>query len=220
MNEIFITADTHFAHDVNKYGFGGIIRFGKRPFSSIKEHDEYIINRWNETVGKKDLTYICGDFAWRDHAHYIHALNGKKILITGSHDKMPQAVLRLFSEVHNGMLIRVIKKVKFVFTHCALLVWEGSHYNISINCHGHSHMRLEEFDTIRRMDVGIDGAINYSPWNIDFILYKMSLKKKREVDPRNEEALARRMTVNRENNIKLYDQWTKETMASSSAGGC
>ena len=208
----FITADTHFGHSVNQKGFGGIIFHAKRKnpitdalFASIEEHDQFIINQWNKTVGKKDLIYILGDFAWRNHNHYIMALNGKKILVNGSHDNMNQNSIRLFTEYHEGMLVRAINKVRFVMTHCAMLVWEGSHYS-SINVHGHSHLRLEEQDDVRRMDVGIDGSPNYTPFNINFVIYKMSLKKKRVYD-RSEEELDAIIYKNKQNNIQLYEKF-------------
>jgi len=118
---------------------------------------------------------------------------------------MPQVALRNFTEVHNGMLIRCICGTPFVITHCAMLVWEGSRYN-AINAHGHSHMRLPEYATVRRTDVGVDGSIDYAPWDIEFIIYKMSLKLKPE-HSRGPEALDEEVAKNKTNNLKLYNQW-------------
>ena len=200
MNETFLTADTHFGHS-------NIIRHAHRPFNSIEEHDEFIIKQWNQTVNKGDTVYILGDFAWKQHNHYLMALNGSKILIKGSHDKMNIDCLRNFSEVHNGMLIKAINKVRFIMTHCAMLVWEGSHYN-SINCHGHSHQRLEERDDVRRMDVGVDGSPDYRPLNVNFIIYKMSLKKKKEYN-RSDDELRKIVENNRSNNEILLTKWNE-----------
>lgn len=208
MSEIYITSDLHLGHDKNKVGYGGIIHHAKRPFSCIEEHDQFIIDQWNNMIGSKDLTYICGDFAWRNHNHYIHALRGKKILITGSHDKMPQDAIRLFTGYHVGMFVTAIKGVRFCLTHCAMLVWEGSHYN-SINCHGHSHGRIAENDTTRRMDVGVDVSNNYIPFNIDFVLYKMSLKKERDHNrTSNPEELDELVARNKEANTALLSQFS------------
>jgi calcineurin-like phosphoesterase family protein len=205
MNEIFLTSDLHLGHSANQHGFGGIIFHTKRPFSCIEEHDQFIIDQWNKTVGQKDTTYILGDFAWRNHNHYIGALRGKKIMITGSHDKMNQDSIRLFTEYHEGMLVRTLNKTPFVMTHCAMLVWERSHYG-SINAHGHSHQRLEERDDIKRIDVGIDGSVYYTPWNVDFIIYKMSLKAKQEYI-RTSEELDVIVQQNQANNITLFNKW-------------
>ena len=214
MSEIFFTADLHLGHAPNQHGFGGIIHHAKRintltskTFSCIEEHDQFIIDQWNKTVGKKDIAYILGDAFWRNHNHYIQALQGKKIMVTGSHDRMNQDAIRLFTEYHEGMLVRTINKVPFVLTHCAMLVWERSHY-LSINAHGHSHQRLEERDNIRRMDVGVDGSPNYSPWNIDFVIYKMSLKEKPQ--HKSEAELDAIVKKNKDNNTVLLTQWKEQ----------
>src|SRR4030066_28737 len=57
MRNIFFTADTHFNH-------ANIIHYCRRPFSSIKEMNETLIAKWNAGMGKGDLVYHLGDFAW------------------------------------------------------------------------------------------------------------------------------------------------------------
>ena len=54
----YFTSDLHFGHE-------NILRFDKRPFSSIKEHDEELIKRWNAKVKPGDTVYILGDFIWK-----------------------------------------------------------------------------------------------------------------------------------------------------------
>ena len=53
----YYTSDIHFGH--NK-----IIDFEKRPFKSIEEMDNTIINNWNNKVKSTDEVYILGDFAF------------------------------------------------------------------------------------------------------------------------------------------------------------
>jgi len=213
MNDMYVTADLHLGHSQNQHGFGGIIHHANRPFSCIEEHDQFLIAQWNKTVGQKDTIYILGDFAWRNHNHYIGGLRGKKIMITGSHDKMNQDSIRLFTEYHEGMLVRTLNKIPFVLTHCAMLVWERSHYG-AINLHGHSHQRLEEHDAIRRMDVGVDGAIDYTPWSLDFIIYKMELKTNQEDHKRytrSEEELNMIVFKNKTNNARMFAKYKTTT---------
>lgn len=40
----FFIVDLHFGHK-------NILAFDNRPFKNIEEHDEYIMNNWNKTVG-------------------------------------------------------------------------------------------------------------------------------------------------------------------------
>jgi len=212
MSEIFITGDPHYGHDKNTRGLGGIIHHAHRinpttlkPFESIQEHDEYILDSCNKVCSPKDTLIIAGDFAWRNHGHYIGAIKCKKILVTGSHDKMNVDCLRNFTAVYDGMFVTTIHDEAFVITHCAMAVWERSHYG-STNLYAHSHGRIEERDDIRSMDVGVDVSPNYTPFNIDFVIYKMSLKRKPNYS-KSEEELSSIVRKNKDNNIVLAEQW-------------
>ena len=67
---VFFTADLHLGHD-------NIRRHCHRPFGTVEEMDEAIIANWNGAVASKDLVYIVGDFAWRNHGHHLARLKGK-----------------------------------------------------------------------------------------------------------------------------------------------
>lgn len=53
----FIISDTHFGH-------ANIIDYCNRPFRDVFDMDETLIRNWNEVVGKDDLVYHLGDFAF------------------------------------------------------------------------------------------------------------------------------------------------------------
>ena len=53
----FFTSDHHFGH-------AKIIEYCKRPFSSVEEMNQVMIDRWNEVVGPDDHVYHLGDFAF------------------------------------------------------------------------------------------------------------------------------------------------------------
>ena len=175
---IWFTADLHLGHGKNKNGFGGIICHASRPFGSVEEMDETLISNWNADVKTGDHVWVLGDLAWRDHRKYLSRLNGKKFLVLGSHDKMSQDTLRLFAEVHNGMVIRLFDKTPFVLTHCAMKVWERSHYG-SINLYGHSHGRLPEYNDKLQMDVGVD-VWGFRPVPLGLILIIMATRDYKE----------------------------------------
>lgn len=86
---IWVTADLHFNHP-------GILKTARPQFSSVQEHNEFIVKEYNEYVQKDDLVYILGDIGFTpfpDLKPWIQKLNGRKILITGNHDKGSKGIL-------------------------------------------------------------------------------------------------------------------------------
>lgn len=81
MSNIFFTSDTHFGHT-------NILQFCNRPFHSVQEMNEALINNWNNVVRPEDTVYHLGDFAfggsqlWND---VLSKLNGHIYLILGNH---------------------------------------------------------------------------------------------------------------------------------------
>ena len=79
---IFYISDLHFGHQ-------NAIWFDKRPFASVEEMDQTIIQNWNNTVKPEDTVYILGDMVWakaKGWPGYLKQLSGHKILIKGNHD--------------------------------------------------------------------------------------------------------------------------------------
>ena len=80
--EYFFTADEH-------YGHKSIIKLCKRPFSSVEEMDEAIIERHNSVIKKDDEVIHLGDFTLEKRSianAYLEKLNGNHVFIAGSHD--------------------------------------------------------------------------------------------------------------------------------------
>ena len=161
---IFFTSDLHFDH-------ANVRLYNNRPWNSLEEMNEGIIENYNSKVGKKDLTYIIGDFAFQRHGYFLNRLNGKKILILGSHDKMPEKYLKSFTEVHQAKGI-IIDKQFIYMSHCCMRVWERSHY-FSAHFFGHSHGRLKTYNL--SFDVGID-ANDYFPQSFEEMNQKIKIR--------------------------------------------
>jgi len=81
--QTFIYSDTHFDH---KY----IISYCNRPFSSVGEMNQFLVNNWNYTVKLYDTVYLLGDLSYGKKSHpasyWADKLYGRKIFIKGSHD--------------------------------------------------------------------------------------------------------------------------------------
>ena len=81
--KLFFTSDTHFGHEL-------IRKVCYRPFDTVDEMDERMIENWNNVVGKDDIVFHLGDFAFGGSQLWngiLERLNGHKILILGNHDR-------------------------------------------------------------------------------------------------------------------------------------
>jgi len=190
MKNIFLTADLHFGHanivlhcnripwiypnpcyDPSKPRH---FKFNNPKAVHLKSHDESLIENWNKMVKKGDTVYILGDFAFKDHNHYLMALNGHKILIMGNHDKASREVYKNFTEVHELGCRKKIEGYDITLCHYAMRSWASSCHG-SLHAYGHSHLRMPEFDNMLAGDVGVDGA-GYSLWPWECYLEKMTRK--------------------------------------------
>lgn len=165
-------ADPHFGHQA-MMGFCP----ETRPFASVHEMDQAIIDRVNERVSKSDILYILGDFAFgKDEAHIkrcFHSLNGRKVLIIGNHDVDRDGALKPVlatlpwdqAPVHS--LITSDNGTRLFLAHYAHRAWPGQHKG-AIHLYGHSHGRLPQW--ARSRDVGLDVAdMGFGPMTMDFI---------------------------------------------------
>jgi len=169
MSTDFFTADCHFGH-VNKRGTG-IIDYSNRPFSSIEEMNEVLIDKWNAKVKKGDKVYHLGDFAFGDPIQYFKRLNGYVYFLRGDYDRSFNYGLtfngsHLFKQNGKGsqgfvyvdrILIRNFKiqgkKQDIIMCHWCIRTWPRSHYN-SWHLFAHAHGRLEPIG--KSWDVGVD----------------------------------------------------------------
>ena len=69
MNQNFYVSDLH-----QHFGHTNVLKFDKRPWESIEDMDNVLINNWNEVVSNSDTVYICGDFCWQTEDRWIEIL--------------------------------------------------------------------------------------------------------------------------------------------------
>lgn len=180
ITKIWFTSDTHFGHQ-------NILKFCERPFVSIEEMDNTIIERWNSKVGKDDIVFHLGDFAFASNKRWqdlIFKLNGKIYLILGNHDitRWPGTyTMELFDRVENQMLLKIDNKYKVYLNHFPFLCYDGTYRNpedCTIQLHGHVHERIGDTgkDAKRlnyrfpcQYDVGVDNN-NFYPVSWEEIL--------------------------------------------------
>lgn len=77
-------SDTHFSH-------ARILEYEPRPFASVEEMDEALIENWNRAVRPHDVVIHTGDLAMGPLAHSLaltERLNGHRFLVPGNHDRV------------------------------------------------------------------------------------------------------------------------------------
>lgn len=163
---VWVTSDTHFGHE-------SIIKYCNRPFKTIQEMDEYIIEKWNSMIQKQDHVYIIGDFAFNNHMKYIDALKGRKHLILGNHDSMSAECYKRFVTVSEQKQIKY-QNHYFVLSHCPLRNWTNS-YRGTTCLFGHVHGRIKTYNL--SFDIGMD-THNYIPYNMDEIIKMVNDREK------------------------------------------
>lgn len=155
MTETWMTSDHHFGHE-------NIIRLSNRPFASVEEMDEMLIQYWNSLVKPHDEVFHLGDFHWEGGAEIIQRLNGKIILVLGNHDK-PNKVNPLRPYLTEVLEQRKVKRRKrhFFVNHYPMREWHHSHHGVW-NIHGHCHGTIEPVG--RQLDVGVDSVGRYTQY--------------------------------------------------------
>ena len=206
MTQIWFTADLHFHHkNILKHcPQRGVV--GGFDAEDVESHDKWLIEKWNSTIGKKDIVYIIGDFAFGSPEHVkklLGKLNGQKFLILGNHDKSSDHLDGYFKQI-TQMKCVTFKKSNYDFLdedfmvymcHYPMITWPSKHYGC-VECHGHCHNRLTDYNEESpdlRMDVGIDNGFKF--WNMKevydyfktktqgekFLKYAMEKKEEREM---------------------------------------
>lgn len=162
-SKLFFTSDTHFYHT-------NILKYCNRPFSTVEDMNEAIINRWNSVIPKDGIVIHCGDFSFctpKKTKEIIDRLNGTIILVCGNHDNKNNINLNgvcLFKYVESMINIVVNDSEanggKQYITCCHYPM--DSYYNSMYGAwmiYGHCHGTHE-----KDLDVGVDSH-DFYPWS-------------------------------------------------------
>ena len=142
---IYYTSDLHFGHK-------NIIKYENRPFESIEDMTERLIERWNNKVTNSDVVYILGDFAFKNQymnkakiLECFKRLNGYKYLVPGNHeDYLTKDFIEEISIDDNNTwimnsLTEIVDDYRIVILcHYPIEEWDGK-YRGTYHVHGHIH---------------------------------------------------------------------------------
>ena len=186
--KIWFVSDTHFGHvsilyfhPLRREACGVTLEeLQSDKNSAIAKHDQWLINKWNETVRKQDTVYFLGDFCLKNKEYtenILRQLKGKKFLIRGNHDKSLNGLENYFEWVGD------IKEAKFTnnqfkfidpnetfcveMCHFPFLSWNRRPHGTCM-VHGHSHGNANNVNELTgelRVDVGLDNQY----WDYNFV---------------------------------------------------
>ena len=160
----YFSSDFHLGH-------ANILKFDKRDFVNIGEHDQFMIKMCLRRLRPGDNFYYLGDFSLtqpyktESYLATLKTSGANLFFIKGNHDKKEN--IKLFKEY--GTFLGEKKTIKInmngteyviVLDHFAGRVWDRSHHG-SYHLYGHSHDGLDKAGNYwgRSMDVGIMSAL-------------------------------------------------------------
>lgn len=194
MSKIFFTSDTHFGSD-------RVRDLSRRPFKTVAEMDNTIINNWNSVVEKDDIVYHLGDFGDYSRAE---ELNGRIKLFSGNYemDSLGYSIdefAKAFKPFNDNIINEVVNKcdklkrkfnfnqVLYTLANCPFDITIEGLGKVSIthrpeDCNkdlfclfGHIHklQMVKKFG----LNVGIDCHNSYPISLDDVLFYKNSIEK-------------------------------------------
>jgi len=159
--KVYFTSDTHWGHK-------RIIEHSHRPFSSVEEMDDILIQNWNKVVRPNDTIYHLGDFNFRSIRttdDYLTYLNGHIHIVWGNHDdQFAKKYKHRFASYCDAKYLR-LNGEKITLYHYPQRAWRFSQHG-GWHLFGHCHGSLPNLG--RSMDVGVD-CWNYTPASFEEI---------------------------------------------------
>lgn len=166
MKEVLFIGDCHFFHT-------RAIQMCSRPYSSVEEMNEKLIQNWNNKVKKEYQVFVVGDFAFAGKEQIIQIgqrLNGRKTLIWGNHES---ASIKTYYEAGFEFISKypIIFENKILITHIPFFNTSiGDFKQIFAHLHGNFNKTLYP-NYQKGFCVSVE-EINYTPISYDEIIKK------------------------------------------------
>lgn len=160
-DKVWFTSDLHFWHK-------NICKYCNRPYESVEEMNEGIIQNWNSVVQEDDVVFVLGDLSFcgiEKLRLLISQLKGNIFLIQGNHDS-DKVVNKLYEE---GLIKDYFKLLEVTIVndeecpnqqltlcHFPMIDWYNKEKGAWM-VHGHQHQLPETPScSVLHWDVGLD----------------------------------------------------------------
>lgn len=168
----FFTSDWHLGHKRVVHDFG------QRPFSSVEEMDNTIIENMFSGRKKGDMIFFLGDLYWNRDSFlkmYNKIPKGVRFYwIIGNHDNKQVAQHRGHFELITPMMETKVQGNHIVLCHYQMTAWNRSHHN-SWQLYGHYHKggHTEGTPVGKQLNVNLEYH-NYKPWTEEELIEHMN----------------------------------------------
>lgn len=161
----------YFSSDLH-LGDQNILKYEKRPFTSVEEMNARIISNFAEVLQPGDDLWILGDFVKGANTElaeeFFNRIPGRKHLVSGNHDRETIKKLPQWHSV-NGLVEMKADGQPVTLCHYPLMTWNGAHHDsddpsiLSIQLFGHIHGLTRGW--WRAVNVSVD-VWNFTPVTI------------------------------------------------------
>lgn len=174
-----LTMDYYFISDPH-FGHWNVLEYGPRPFETVEEMDQVMINNVLQTIRPNDVVFWLGDMFFSNSSRRKEiaaqlTAKGRHIVILGNHDR---------GRITNGQFLRLgfnpLKMHKFhdlLLTHEPLSLTNLMYLRdqgIRGNVHGHLHRRDLGMDTSLYCCVSVERT-DYRPIAYEEVMARLAL---------------------------------------------
>lgn len=139
-------------HLFNRNQTGEGRNYDNRPFDTVADMNQYVLQHWNAKITNGDTVRCLGDMAMRGNNDELLAmvaqLKGRKIFLRGNHDDLSDyRYKQLFADIMDYDEIRdsVDGRVyNLCIMHYPVMFWNGQHRG-TILLYAHTHQTYEDF---------------------------------------------------------------------------
>ncbi len=166
MVETFLTSDHHFGYNMMKFADANGIP--ARPFASVEEMDDTLVENFNAVVKSRDKVYFLGDAIMRRKSFpVLSRLNCKNlVLVRGNHDIFNDEEYRKYFTSIYG--VRVFSNM--ILSH--IPIHPNSVGRYGTNVHGHMHknfvLDVDGNPDPRYINVCVEQT-NYTPISLNVV---------------------------------------------------